>query len=156
MNNNGQITVEYILFLSIIMVILIFTTNTIIEETEKNTILTTAQIGAQIGIDKNAYAMYYNDTFNNYQNNYPKLLNPTEIKVIEINMTEKNNEIELQAVLHSNSNLNYNEKYIIGSRVNYYIRKTISEAFELKNNDLYYNNIQIKKYKINTKIVKWV
>lgn len=155
MNNKGQITLEYILLSSILIIILIFTTNTIIEETEKNTILTTAQIGAQIGVDKNAYAMYYNDTFNNYQNNYPKLTNPTEIKVIEINMSEKNNEIQLQTVLHSNTYLNNNEKNIIGSRVNYYIRKTISETFDIKNNDLYYENIQINKHKIITKTVKW-
>lgn len=156
MNNKGQILVEYMLLASILIIILIFTTNTILEETEKNTIITSAQIGAQIGVDKNAYAMYYNDTFNNYQENYPKLTHPTEIKVITINMTETNNQLEIQASLHSNTRLNSNEKNIIGSRVNYYIRKTISEATGTKNNDLYYENIQTKKYKINTKIVKWV
>lgn len=156
MNNKGQITVEYMLLLSLIILILLFSAKTIMDETEKNTILTSAQIGAQIGVDKNAYAMYYNDTFNNYQDNYPKLLHPTEIKVIMINMTENGNQLQLQAVLHANAYLNSNEKNVISSRVNYYIRRSISEAFETKSNDLYYDNLQIKNYKINTKIVKWV
>ncbi|RAP52585.1 MAG: hypothetical protein BZ138_02800 [Methanosphaera sp. rholeuAM270] len=156
MNNHGQITVEYILIMSIIIIMIIFASSTIFEETEKNTILTSAQIGAQIGIDKNAYAMYYNDTFNNYQQNYPKLLSPTELKIIEINMTQEKNEIKLQATLHSNTYLNANEKDIISSRINYYIRKTISETFETENNDLYYENLQINNQKIKTKKVKWV
>lgn len=156
MNNKGQISVEYILLMSIIIIILIITTNTILEETEKNTILTAAQIGAQIGIDKNAYAMYYNDTFNNYQENYPKLISPTEIKIIHINMTETSNQLEIQTTVHSNTYLNYNEKNIVGSRINYYIRKAIAETLNIKSNDLYYENIQTKNYKINTKNVKWV
>lgn len=156
MNNKGQISVEYMLLLSIIIVILVITANTILEENSKNTILTSAQIGAQIGVDKNAYAMYYNDTFNNYQSNYPKLINPTEIKVIMINMSETNNELELQVVLHSNTYLNSNEKNAVGSRVNYYVRKSISETFGIQNHDLYYENIKINKYEINTKTVKWV
>ena len=156
MNNKGQITVEYIIIISIILLILTITLTTITDQTEKNIILTSAQVGAQIGIDKNAYAMYYNDTFNNYQENYPKLLNPTEIKIIQINLTESNNKIELQVTLHTNTKLNSNEKYIIGSRVNYYVRKTIAETYNKKSNDTYYENIQINNQKIKTKIVKWV
>ena len=127
-----------------------------LEESEKNTILESAQIGAQIGIDKNAYAMYYNDTFNNYMLNYPKLLYPTEISVINISMMNNNSSIILQVFLHSDNYLTNNQKEIVGSRVNYYIRKTISETFNQKNSDLYYENCQTNNYKIETKKVKWI
>lgn len=156
MNNKGQIVAEYILVIGIIIVILITMSQILIEESEKNTILESAQIGAQIGIDKNAYAMYYNDTFNNYMLNYPKLLYPTEIRVINITMMDNNSSIILQVSLHSDNYLTNNQKEIVGSRVNYYIRKTISETFNQKNSDLYYENCQTNNYKIETKKVKWI
>lgn len=156
MNNKGQIVAEYILVIGIIIVILITMSQILIEESEKNTILESAQIGAQIGIDKNAYAMYYNDTFNNYMLNYPKLLYPTEISVINISMMNNNSSIILQVSLHSDNYLTNNQKEIVGSRVNYYIRKTISETFNQKNSDLYYENCQTNNYKIETKKVKWI
>lgn len=156
MNNKGQIVAEYILVIGIIIVILITMSQILIEESEKNTILESAQIGAQIGIDKNAYAMYYNDTFNNYMLNYPKLLYPTEIRVINISIIDNNSNIILQAFLHSDNYLTNNQKEIVGSRVNYYIRKTISETFNQKNSELYYENCQTNNYKIETKKVKWI
>ena len=74
MNNKGQIVVEYILLIGVIMIILFTATSTIYQEIEKNKIMNLAQIGAQTGADKNGYAMYYNDTFNNYKENYPRLI----------------------------------------------------------------------------------
>lgn len=156
MNNKGQITLEYILMISIIIIIMISAIQAINTESEKNTILTAAQIGAQTGIDKNAYAMYYNDTFANYATNYPKLTYPTEIKVINMNMTQEEDTIYLQTKLYSNNYLTNNQKEIIAHRVNYYIRKTVSETFNQKNADLYYENCKSNNYKIETKKVKWV
>ena len=156
MKNKGQITAEYILIVGVIIVILTLTSQVLIIESEKNLILEYAQTGAQIGIDKNAYAMYYNDTFNNYMTNYPKLLYPTEIKVINISIIENNSSISLQVFLHSNNYLSNNQKEIVGSRVNYYIRKTISETFNQDSTDLYYENCQSNNYKIETKKVKWI
>jgi len=156
MNNKGQIIVEYILIVVVIFLIIIPMTHVFLIESEKNIIIESAQIGAQIGIDKNAYAMYYNDTFNNYMDNYPRLLYPTEIKVINISIIENENNITLQVFLHSNDYLTNNQKEIVGSRVNYYIRKTISETFNQKDTDLYYENCQSNNFKIETKKVKWI
>lgn len=156
MNNEGQITAEYILMIVVIILISVMMTQVLLTESEKNIVLESAQTGAQIGVDKNAYAMYYNDTFNNYMINYPKLLYPTEIKVINISIMENNNIISLQVCLHSNNYLTNNQKVIVGSRVNYYVRKTISETFNQQDTDLYYENCQSNNYKIETKKVKWV
>ena len=73
MNNKGQLTIEYIILCSILLITLVLTINTITNEVEKNTILSAAQIGAQNGINKNGYATYYNDTFNNYNQHHPQL-----------------------------------------------------------------------------------
>ena len=157
MNKNGQITAEYILMISIILVILLATTNAILHETEKNTILTAAQLGAQTGIDKNGYAIYYNDTFNFYEENYTRLLSPTDIRIINITMEENKENITLQVNLHTNNDLTSMEKYIIGYRVNYYVRKSISETFDHQiENDTYYEKVETNNYKIETKTVKWV
>ncbi|WP_455646004.1 class III signal peptide-containing protein [Methanosphaera sp.] len=155
MNNKGQLSVEYILLLGVIIIILISSVIMISNESEKNTILTAAQIGAQNGIDKNGYAMYYNDTFNNYQNNYQKLLTSTEIKLIKINLNENNTIIELQVYAHTNS-LTSQEKYIVGSRINYYIRRSISETFNSTPTNIYYDPAKSNKYTIKTKTVIWI
>ena len=155
MDNQGQLTVEYIIIISIIIIIIFSTINILLEESEKNTILNSAQIGAQIGVDKNGYAMYYNDTFNNYQENYQRLLYPTETKVINITLTESDKNIYIQVYLHTNNDLTSQERYIIGYRVNYYVRKTIAETFN-QNITYPYENLQTGKYKIKNNTVKWV
>lgn len=156
MNNKGQIAVEYIVLMGVLVIIILLTSSIIYQEIEKNKILNTAQIGAQTGVDKNGYAMYYNDTFNNYLENYPRLLTPTEIKIIQINMKEENNTLNLEIVAHSVNTLSSTEKYVIGSRINYYVRKAISESFHIITNDTYYTNIKTRNYEIKTKNVKWV
>jgi uncharacterized protein (UPF0333 family) len=156
MNNEGQITVEYILLIAMIMLIVLLTASVLVKESEKNTILNSAQIGAQIGVDKNAYAMYYNDTFKEYEENYVKLLHPSELKVINITMNEMNDTLRLKAYIHTNNYLTNNERYIVGSRINYYIRKTVSETFNQENNDLFYNNLKSYNFKIETEEVGWV
>ncbi len=156
MNNKGQITVEYILIVGIIIILFATISHISIIESEKNTILESAQIGTQIGLDKNAYAMYYNDTFNDYMINYPRLTFPLEIKVINVTLLDNGNVQSIQVVLHSNAYLTSNQKEIISSRINYYIRKTISETFNQENNDLYYENCKSNNFKIETKKVKWV
>ena len=156
MNNKGQITLEYILMMGIIIIILIGTIQVINTESEKNTILSAAQMGAQIGVDKNAYAMYYNDTFNNYAANYPKLLFTMDIRVINITITQEHNTIYLQATLYSNAYLTITQKEIISQRVNYYIRKTVSQTFGQKNTDLFYENAKSNNYNIKTKKVNWI
>lgn len=156
MNNKGQITLEYILMTGIIIVILIGSIQTINTESEKNTILSAAQMGAQMGVDKNAYAMYYNDTFNNYATNNLQLIFTMDIRVINISMTQEENSLYLQATIHSNTYLTDNQREIISQRVNYYIRKTISQTFDQKNADVFYENVKSNNYNIKTKKVNWV
>jgi uncharacterized protein (UPF0333 family) len=156
MNNKGQITAEYMLLVGVIIIILITTINMSITQQEKNTIQASAQIGAQNGIDKNGYAMYYNDTFNNYQDNYPKLLTSTHIKIIQIKMIEKDNKtIELQAYAHSDMTLTVQEKNHIGSRINYYIRRSITETFNKEKQNEYYSPAESDNYIIKTRTVIW-
>lgn len=155
MNNNGQITLEYILIMGIIIIIMMSTIQTLNTQSEKNIILAAAHTGAQIGVDKNSYAMYYNDTVNNYAINHPQLLYPIEIKIIKINMSQEEEVIFLQAQLSSNNYLTLNQKEIISQRVNYYIRKTVAETFNQKNADLFYENVKSENYNIKTKKVRW-
>jgi uncharacterized protein (UPF0333 family) len=89
MNNKGQISLEYILFSTIIVIMIILVASIAMDENEKNIILESARLGAQEGVDKNAYAMYYNDTFNHYQSDYPRLLYPTDIDIINITLKEE-------------------------------------------------------------------
>lgn len=154
MNNKGQITAEYMLLLSIFLIIIILSIHTITNESEKNTIVTAAQLGAQEAIDKNGYAMYYNDTFNNYQQNYKRLLTPTQIKIISIDLIEEDKTIYIQTTATTTS-LTETEKFIVGSRINYYIRKSITETFQKQSSNIYYNPAKSENYIIKTQTVIW-
>lgn len=154
-NNKGQISAEYILLLSVIIVIMISLSTIIIDQHEKNTIISAAKIGAQEAIDKNAYSMYYNDTFNYYQQEYPRLLKPTNIEIINITLLEEDDTLKIQTIAHSHSKLSNDEKYIVGSRINYYIRKSITETFKQQQNDTFYNPALSDNYKIETIDVIW-
>lgn len=154
-NNKGQISAEYILLLSVIIVIMISLSTIIIDQQEKNTIISAAKIGAQEAIDKNAYSMYYNDTFNYYQQEYPRLLKPTNIEIINITLLEEDDTLKIQTIAHSHSKLSNDEKYIVGSRINYYIRKSITETFKQQQNDTFYNPALSDNYKIETIDIIW-
>jgi len=157
MNNQGQISLEYILFSSIIIIFIIIVSATAVDENEKNIILNSAKLGAQEGVDKNAYAMYYNDTFNKYQSEYPRLLYPTDIDIVNVTLKENSTGFLIISVYaHSNSRLTTNQKYILSSRINYYIRRSITNTFKQKQNGLYYDPALSDNYKIDCEDVKWV
>ena len=154
MNNKGQLSLEYMLILSIILTGLILTTNTIQLEVEKNTILTSAKTGAQTGADKNNYAIYYNDTYNNYHANHPRLTYSNQIKIIKTELIQnKDNTLTIQTTAHTRS-LNNHEKQIVSSRINYYIRETITKTYN-KTSNTYYDPAYSNNYRITTKDVIW-
>ena len=155
MNNEGQISAEYILLLIVIIVFMISLSTIIMDQQEKNTILSAAKIGSQEAIDKNAYSMYYNDTFNYYQQEYPRLLRPTNIEIINITLLDDNDTLKIQTIAHTHSQLSNDEKYIVGSRINYYIRKSITETFKQQQSDTFYNPALSNNYKIETEDVIW-
>ena len=155
MNNKGQLTIEYIILCSILLITLVLTINTITNEVEKNTILSAAQIGAQNGINKNGYATYYNDTFNNYNQHHPQLLTPTTIKIINRTLDEKNKTIFIQTTVTTKTTLDTQEKNIMGSRINYYIRKSITDTFGKNPTNIYYDPAKSENYIIKTQPVIW-
>ena len=157
MNNKGQIIVEYILLIIVILIMISVVTTMIINQSEKNQILSAAQVGAQTAVEKNGYSMYYNDTFNDYQEQHQRLLYPTNIKIIKIEMLEHdNNTIDLQVRATTTSSLTYQEKYQVGMRINYYIRQTITDSFNKNATNTFYEPAISDNYVINTKTVKWV
>lgn len=156
MNNKGQLTVEYMLLLCIILIILITITPIIMDENEQNQILNAAQIGAQNGVDKNAYAIYYNDTYNEYYQKDLSLLKSNQIKIIKITLKKTTNKtIKIYTKAHTTT-LTSNERYIASSRINYYIRYNIMKTFQIKTNDTYYNPAYSNNYRIETQQIEWV
>ncbi|MCD7781147.1 MAG: hypothetical protein LUG89_00380 [Methanosphaera sp.] len=157
MNNKGQIVVEYILLVFVILVVLISITNMILSQTEENTIITAAHTGIQNGVDKNGYAMYYNDTYNKYQESYQALLMPTTIDIVKIDSYIDGKNMEIQVTLHTSRSLTSQEKYILGSRINYYLRKSITDTFNKTNeSNTYYDPAYSNNYIITTRNVRWI
>ncbi|RAP53822.1 MAG: hypothetical protein BZ137_05500 [Methanosphaera sp. rholeuAM130] len=157
MNNRGQISLEYIIFSTVIIIMVISLSQAVLDENEKNMIITSARMGAQEGVDKNAYATYYNDTFNYYQSDYPRLLYPTDIDIVNISLNETSEKrLTINIAAHSNTKLSHNQKYIISSRINYYARRSITNTFKQKQNGLYYTPALSDNYEIECEDVKWV
>ncbi|MDO5851787.1 MAG: hypothetical protein Q4Q23_04795, partial [Methanobacteriaceae archaeon] len=128
----------------------------ITQETEKNTILTAAQLGAQTGAEKNGYAIYYNDTFNYYQESLPELTKPIQIQIVKITPEYGKNKINLTITLTTRNNLNASEKDSTGSRIEYYTREKITKTFNKESeSNTFYNPAKSNNYNITTKI-KWV
>ncbi|MCI5867680.1 MAG: hypothetical protein SOZ23_04535 [Methanosphaera sp.] len=154
MNNKGQITIEYILILSIICICMIMTTQIVDEQIEQNIIQHAAQNGAQNGLDKNTYATYYNDTYNNYYENHKRLLLSNKVEIIKIQQIKKQDTIQIQVYAHTNT-LNNEEKHILSSRINYYIRASITKTFN-KTSNTFYEPAYSKNYKITTRNIIWI
>lgn len=144
------------LIIIIIITIITITTPTIIDQHEQNQIQNAAQIGAQNGADKNAYAIYYNDTYNTYYHENLRLLQSNQIKIIKITQQKTGkNTIKIHTKAHTTT-LNMKEKQKASSRINYYIRQNIMQTFNKKTNDTYYNPAYTNNYKIQTDEIQWV
>lgn len=154
MNNKGQITIEYILIMMIICIAMIMTTQMIDEKIEQNIIQQAALNGAQNGAHKNTYATYYNDTYNNYYENHKRLLVSNKVEIIKIQQIKKDNTIQIQVYAHTNTP-GSDEKHILSSRINYYVRESITKTFN-KTSNTFYEPAYSKNYKITTRNIIWI
>lgn len=163
-DNNGQISVELLLLIGITIIIVISLSNIINTENELNKAMISAENGAYEGISINSLAIYPEETFEEYMNKSQEQLTHTKnIKIIKIDKkiqkTDKYNKTRIQLKVYASSpDINSKEdKESTGDRINYNIRKCISESFNSENlSNALYNPSFTPHYSFTTANVQWI
>jgi hypothetical protein len=163
MEEKGQLSVEFLLIVSFVIAIIIFSIPLILNENELNIIMASARTGVEDGIAINGISVYLKETFNDYLLKNPQLTYPHDIKllkIVKVNMgfDDKYNKQRIQLKVYASSSyLNTADKNGAGDRINYYIRKSIATTFKTENlSNVLYNPSFSNNYIITTRDVQWV
>ena len=165
MDTKGQITVELLLLISFAIISAILLANAIIDANELNVAMASARDGAFEGISSNGLAIYPKESYDNYSKDFKKqpLLREKNIKIVKINQTIKGHDnfnrtrIQLKIYASSPDVKTKEEKEAIGDRINYNVRKSITQSFKSENiTNKLFNPAFSNKYSFTTANVVWV
>ena len=164
-DNKGQITVELLLLISFALISAILLANAIIDANELNVAMASARDGAFEGISSNGLAIYPKESYDNYSKDPKKesLLREKCIRIIKINQTIKGQDnfnrtrIQLKIYASSPDVKTKEEKEAVGDRINYNVRKSITQSFKSENiTNKLFNPAFSNKYSFTTANVVWV
>ncbi len=164
-DKKGQITVELLLLISFALITAILLANAIIDANELNVAMDSAREGAFEGISSNGLAIYPKESYDNYSKDPKKqpLLREKCIKIIRINQTIKGKDnfnrtrIQLKIYASSPDVRTKEEKEAVGDRINYNVRKSITQSFKSENiTNKLFNPAISNKYSFTTANVVWV
>ena len=164
-DKKGQITVELLLLISFALITAILLANAIIDANELNVAMASAREGAFEGISSNGLAIYPKESYDNYSKDTKKqpLLREKSIKIIKINQTIKGKDnfnrtrIQLKIYASSPDVRTKEEEEAVGDRINYNVRKSITESFKSENiTNKLFNPAISNKYSFTTANVVWV
>lgn len=164
-DNKGQITVELLLLLSFTFITIILLANVISDADELNIAMASARNGALEGASSNGLAIYPKESYDNYSKDYRKqsLMNTKNIKIIRITQTKKGKDsfdktrIQLKVYASSAMIKTREEKESAGDRINYNIRKSITNSFNSENiTNRLFNPAFSNRYSFTTANVEWV
>jgi hypothetical protein len=164
MDNKGFIAAEYILLVGILPVIIVAMATLAADNNELNIAMGAASSGALQGIMMDSAAVYSSDAFYDYQRYNPRLLLPSEIKILKIeyknqgyNSSYQKIKIQLRVYVAGPSIKDYDDRNSLGDRINYNMRKSISEVFNTQNlSNTYYNPAFSNKFVFTTGEVVWI
>ncbi len=164
MEIKGQISLELILLIGFIIVLILGIASFLGNDNELNQAMSAARSGATEGANTDSFAIYPEEAFKNYTAEHKRLLNPSSLKIIEINYTnqgfsEKYNKTKIQLKISASvpSVRDSSDRNALGDRVNFYARKSICESFSTSDqtNEMF-NPAFSNKYVITTSDVTWV
>lgn len=163
MDDKGQLSIELIFLVGILTIVLVLSSIFILHEHELTTAMTAARNGVNEAITLNSIAVYPIQTFNEYEMEKEKLLYPRTIKLVHLNYTKMNYEMEGKEKIQFNvsvttpDDLSNSEKDALGERINFYLRKSVANSFNSENlTNKLYNPVFSNHYIYTTANVKWV
>ena len=162
--NNGQISMEFILLIGISFILILSLATFLNNENELNIAMAAARNGAIEGANMDGVAIYPKSSFDDYSNNNQILTYPSSVKIIKIEKTNNGfhdvynrTRIQLRVYASSPDLKTTSDKNSAGDRINYYVRKNIANSFKTENlsNNLY-NPSFSTNYVFTTANVQWV
>ena len=164
-DNKGQISVELLLLISFALISAILLANAVIDANELNVVMASARNGAFEGISSNGLAIYPKESYENYSKDFKKqtLLREKNIKIVKISQSVKGKDnfnrtrIQLKIYASSPEVKTKEEKEAVGDRINYNVRKSITQSFRSENiTNKLFNPAISNKYSFTTANVVWV
>lgn len=163
MEIKGQISVEFILLMGFMLIVTCAVAAYIFEDSELTYAMGAARSGAVEGVIADSMAVYPEESFKSYQQEYPRLISPSGVKIVKIDYAEPEfnstyNRTKIQLKIYATgTNLDNEEQYRLGSRINYYARKSICEVFNTQNlTNSAFNPAFSDNYYFTTAGVEWV
>ena len=164
-DKKGQITVELLLLISFALITAIVLANVVVESNELNMAMASARNGAYEGTFSNELAIYPKETYGNYSKDPKKqsLMREKNIKIVKISQTVKGKDnfnrtrIQLKIYASSPDIKTKEEKESAGDRINYNVRRSITNSFETENiTNKLFNPAFSNEYSFTTANVVWV
>ena len=164
-DKKGQITVELLLLISFALITAIVLANVVVESNELNMAMASARNGAYEGSFSNELAIYPQETYDNYSKDPKKqsLMREKNIKIVKISQTIKGKDnfnrtrIQLKIYASSPDIKTKEEKESAGDRINFNVRRSITNSFNTENiTNKLFNPAFSNKYSFTTANVVWV
>lgn len=164
MDARGQISLELVLVVGLIFVIVMAIASVVGEDNELNQAMGAARSGAIEAANVDSFAIYPEETFNNYTSSKKRLLGTTSVKIIRINYIDEgsNNtynktKIQLRIYASAPTVTNSTDRTALGDRINFYARQSICETFGTSNlTNALYNPAYSNRYVFTTADVTWI
>ncbi|MGZ7108657.1 MAG: hypothetical protein ACXVHW_06800 [Methanobacterium sp.] len=163
MDIHGQINIEFILLIGLILVLVLGMSSYIGEDIELIETMSVARSGAIEGANMDSFAVIPDDSFYNNNEKHPRLLSPSNVKIVNINYVDLGfnptyNKIKIQLrITASCPTLTDQDKNPLGDRINFYTRKGICESYGTSSQtNSAFNPAYSNRYVFTTADVKWI
>ncbi|MBU4535616.1 MAG: hypothetical protein KKF16_07310 [Euryarchaeota archaeon] len=160
----GQLAIEYIFWLGLSFIVILSMVNMAMDSDELNMAITAARSGAIEGANMNSFAVFPEKSFSEYENHKERINFPSSIRILKIdaincgfNNSYQKTKIQLIAHVSAPGIIQKTYKDSLGSRINYYMRRSISKVFRTENiTNSFHNPAFSPKYVFTTADVRWV
>lgn len=162
MDFKGQLSIEFLLIIGFVLSIIILLGPLIADETELLIAYSSAISGINDGISYDGIGIFSKQTFEDYEEDNIFLTHPNSIHIIKVEKNDmgfdtRYNKTKIQFRVYASSNIPSSDKKIVGSRINFYLRKSISTTFKSENiSNSLFNPSFSKHYMYTTGDVRWV
>lgn len=164
MEDHGQMSAEFVMIMSIIIMISISISYSAVEAIELNTCMISARNGAIEGCMLDGLAVYPTDKIELYDKSHPRLKSCNRIHFIEMkwyntgfDTTYQKTKIKIKIYASSSTVMDFKDRACAGDKITYYVRKNICKAFHTENlTNIFYNPAFSDKYCFTTYEVEWI
>lgn len=162
--DNGQISAEYLFFTGVMILILMISAVFIYNQQELNIAMSAARNGVNDGLVSSSSGIYPKQTFNDYSKTKSNLLIPYSVDIVNISYSEIGvdnnfNKKKIQFKVYAKASRDFSKKELdsIGDRINFNLRKSIAISFNsTSSTNKLYNPVFSPHYVFTTANVKWV